>query len=257
MRVPAHNLEAESAIAHGFFTREGGVSEGVYASLNCGLGSNDQRAAVLENMRRVAETLDHRDTPICRLYQIHSADVVTVTEPWDNQTPPEADAMVTDRAGVILGVLTADCAPVLFADVRAGVIGAAHAGWKGAIAGVLENTVAAMEALGAERSRIVAAVGPCIAQASYEVGEDFYGQFAERSALYGTFFQAADAEGRYRFDLAGFVRHRLAQSGLQKIEVLGMDTYSDERRFFSFRRKTHRDEADYGRQLSAIMLRPA
>lgn len=252
----ASNLLDCDRVAHRFFTRDGGVSSGVYASLNCGSGSDDDPEDVTKNQRRAVQMLAGKDMPLCRCWQIHSADVAVVDEPWAADAPPKADAMVTNKPDIVLGILTADCAPVLFADERGGVIGAAHAGWKGAVGGVLGNTIAAMEALGAEKKCITAAVGPCIAQASYQVGEEFYQQFVEANTLYGTFFKTSDEDAYYQFDLAGFVKHLLMQSGLQNVSALDMDTYSDEAQFFSYRRKTHRNEADYGRQLSAIMLKP-
>ncbi len=248
--VTAQNL----SIPHGFFTREGGVSEGIYASLNCGPGSADDPQAVRENRRRVAAYFGN-DAGLVTLYQIHSPQVITVDKTWDMRDPPQADAMVTNRPGIILGVLTADCGPVLFADERAGVVAVAHAGWKGAISGVLDNTIEAMETLGAQRKAIHAAIGPCIAQESYEVGPEFYQQFIGQNTLYGTFFTPSQKSDHYLFDLARFIRHRLTQSGLQDVELLAMDSYHDEARFFSYRRATHRGEADYGRQISAIMLK--
>lgn len=255
MRITSPNWADESEFSHGFFTREGGVSEGIYASLNCGTGSQDDADAVRENIRRCLVSLGNNDAAFCKLWQIHSADVITVREPWDIKDSPKADAMVTDQPNIVLGILTADCGPVLFADRQAGVVGAAHAGWKGAFGGVLENTIAAMEALGAEREHIEAVLGPCIAQASYEVGPEFYARFAEENALYGTFFMPSQTPEHFLFDLGGFVRHRLLSHGLQNVQLLAMDTYENEAQFFSYRRTTHRGQPDYGRQLSAIMLR--
>lgn len=239
-------------IAHGFFGREGGVSSGIYATLNCGLGSDDARENALENRRRAAAALgaDSLNT----LYQIHSPDVVHVTGPWPTGTPPRGDATVTRQHGVALGVLTADCAPVLFADAEAGIIGAAHAGWRGALAGVLEATLGAMVELGSALPRIVAAVGPCIGPASYEVGPEFEAQFLAQSADYRGFFRPGRNAGRRLFDLPGFVRARLLQCGLGAVEMETADTYADEQRYFSYRRATHRGEQDYGRNLSAIVL---
>lgn len=253
--ITANNLAEQEGIAHGFFTRQGGVSGGVYAGLNCGPGSNDNPSHVQENISRAVLALAGHTVPLCRCSQIHSADVITVEQPWSPNQPPKADALVTKQHEIVIGVLTADCGPILFADTEAGVVGAAHAGWKGAIGGVLENTIAAMEALGARKANIVAALGPCIAQASYEVGPEFYGQFVQKQMLYGTFFRESAKQDHYLFDLAGFIRHQLLQSGLHNVEVIGKDTYSDEAQFFSFRRTTHRGETDYGRQLSAIMLK--
>lgn len=255
MRITFPNWADEARLSHGFFTRNGGVSKGIYTSLNCGTGSQDDGASVRENIRRCVAALSDNPASFCKLWQIHSADVMTVHEPWDLKDSPKADAMVTDRPNIVLGILTADCGPVLFADRQAGVVGAAHAGWKGAIGGVLENTIAAMLALGAQRERIEAVLGPCIAQASYEVGPEFYTRFAEENALYATFFVPAKTPGHFLFNLAGFIHHRLLSHGLQDVQLLAMDTYENEAQFFSYRRTTHRAEHDYGRQLSAIMLR--
>jgi len=235
-------------VPHGFMTRRGGVSIGTVAGLNCGFGAGDLPEAVVENRQRVAAAV-LPGAVLVGVHQVHSPDVVTVTEPWsDDDARPHADALVTDRPGMLLGVLTADCAPVLLADAEAGVVGAAHAGWRGAHGGVIENTVAAMVALGAKRGRIAAAVGPCIAQASYEVGQDFRGQFGESDAR----FFVPSAPGHWQFDLAGYVAHGLAASGAGTIEVLGRDTYGDASTFYSFRRATHLGETTYGRQLSLI-----
>ncbi len=236
-------------IAHGFFGREGGVSRGVYASLNCGPGSRDVPQAVVENRARALAALGP-GLRLITLGQIHSAIVHPVGPEWDFDVKPEGDGLVTDRPGVALGILTADCAPVLFADAETGVIGAAHAGWKGAAAGVLENTVAAMEKLGARRGRIVAAIGPAISQANYEVGPDMRARFAAGDDR----FFAPGRAGHFHFDLPGYAAHRLRQAGVGKIADLGLCTYPMENGFFSFRRTTHRGEADYGRELSAIAL---
>ncbi len=236
--------------AHGFLGRRGGVSTGTTTGLNVGIGSQDDPAAIAENRRRAAAAVLPATT-LLTLYQIHSAEVVTVTQRWDDADRPRADALVTDCPGLLLGILTADCAPVLFADREAGVVGAAHAGWKGAIGGVTDAMIAAMEALGARRERIVAAIGPCIARASYEVDDGFLRTFAAADPANDRFF-AASREGHHQFDLEAYVAHRLAAAGLTRIEALGLDTYADEARFFSFRRATHRGEADYGRQISLI-----
>lgn len=237
-------------IPHGFLGRRGGVSEGDCAGLNVGLGSGDDPAAVAENRRRAVEAVAP-GRRLVTVYQVHSAIAVPVTEPWPDDARPEADALVTDRPGIALGIVTADCTPVLFADRDAGVIGAAHAGWKGAIGGVIAATVAEMEKLGAARDRIVAAIGPTIARKSYEVDEGFLRRFAERDPEFERFFTQG-REGHYQFDLEGFVLARLAEAGLMRVEALGLDTYSDPDRFFSYRRATHRGEADYGRQMSVI-----
>lgn len=237
------------AVPHGFLGRRGGVSVGAVAGLNVGLGSNDDPAAIAENRRRAVEAV----APGARLvtvYQVHSPDAV-IADAWTDAGRPQADGLVTDRPGLALGILTADCAPVLFADAAAGVVGAAHAGWKGAFTGVVENTVAAMERLGADRARIAAAIGPAIARRSYEVDETFFRRFAGADPGNERFF-ALGRPGHWQFDLEGYVAHRLAQAGLTRIETLGLDTYSDESRFFSYRRATHRGEPDYGRQISII-----
>ncbi len=235
---------------HGFMTRRGGVSIGLVEGLNCGFGADDDPASVTENRRRAVEAV-LPGAALVSVYQVHSPTVVTIERPWPDDDRPKADAMVTDRPGLLLGILTADCAPVLFADREAGVIGAAHAGWRGAHGGVVGATVAAMEALGARRGRIVAAVGPCIAQPSYEVSADFAAQFKPDEAR---FFQPG-APGHRQFDLAGYVVARLAESRVGQVEVLGCDTYADPARFYSFRRATHLREPTYGRQLSLIGLR--
>lgn len=231
-------------------TRRGGVSTGAVASLNCGFGADDDRAAVTEN-RRIAANAVLPGATLVGVHQIHSADVVTVGEPWHETGKPKADALVTDRPGVLLGILTADCAPILFADREAGVIGAAHAGWRGAHGGVIGKTVAAMEGLGASRDRIAAAVGPCIAQESYEVGPDFRAQFTDGDAR----FFAPGRQGHWQFDLPGYVLHRLTEAGLKRVEALHRDTYAEPGTFFSFRRSTHLGEPTYGRLLSLIGLR--
>jgi polyphenol oxidase len=248
----ADNLE-HARIAHGFFGRQGGVSDGIYAGLNCGPGSGDDRAKVIENRRRALEALGA--TKLATLYQIHSSKAVSVTEPWEIGQSPQADAMATNVPGIALGVLTADCAPVLFADAEAGVIGAAHAGWKGAVDGIAEAAICAMEALGAARSRIAAAIGPCIAQASYEVDAEFRKGFLGRDAANARFFVPNDRPGFFRFDLEAYVAMRLESAGLKNIARLGADTYVREADFYSYRRATHRGEKDYGRELSVIALK--
>jgi hypothetical protein len=240
-------------IAHGFFGREGGVSGGLYASLNCGLGSQDARDNALENRRRGASALGAQ--ALNTAYQCHSADVLVVTGPWTS-APPRGDAMVTRVPGIALGVLAADCAPVLFADAQARIIGAAHAGWRGALDGVLEATVRAMESQGAQRQRVVAGLGPCIGAPSYEVGADFEARFRATSEAYADFFLPAGRGGHFFFDLPGFVASRLLACGLAATETVACDTYAEEGRYFSYRRATHCNEEDYGRNLSAIVLRP-
>ena len=238
--------------AHGFLGRRGGVSTGLHAGLNVGWGSDDERAAIAENSRRAVNAVLTGAT-LVTVHQVHSPDVVTVTEPWPDDARPQADALVTNRPGLLLGILTADCAPVLLADVQAGVIGAAHAGWKGALAGVTDSTIAAMEALGAKRERIAAAIGPCIAQASYEVDDDFEARFVVADTFNARFFKLG-REGHAWFDLEGYVAMRLEAAGVGKVEKLGLDTYADESRFYSYRRATHRGEPGYGREIAVIGL---
>lgn len=248
--------KALSGVVHGFFGRQGGVSGGIFASLNCGYGSSDDQASVRENRTRVANWLGTSEPQILTLYQIHSAETVHVTDLWSRPTAPKADGMATTMKGVALGVLAADCAPVLFADAEAGVVGAAHSGWKGAIGGVSEATVALMEKLGAKRSRIRAAVGPCIGQASYEVGPEFRERFVEHAATNARYFVPSRRAEHWQFDLPGYVAMRLSGIGLAAVEALNVCTYANHDRYFSFRQTTHRQEPDYGRNLSVIMLKP-
>jgi YfiH family protein len=240
-------------VPHGFLGRRGGVSTGATASLDLGRrGSETIGPELAENRRRaVAAVLP--SAALCTPYQVHGIAVATVGDEWDEDARPPADALVTDRPGVLLGILTADCAPVLFADRHAGVVGAAHAGWKGALGGVTDATLGAMEALGADRARIVAAVGPCIARASYEVDDGFLARFAVADPANDRFFAPARA-GHHRFDLEAYVTHRLAAAGVGRVEALGLDTYADPARFYSYRRATHRGEPDYGRQIALIGL---
>jgi YfiH family protein len=240
-------------IRHGFFTREGGVSSGIYASLNCGIGSNDDRAVVLENRARVTATLGAPAERLATPYQVHGTTTVTVTEPWQPGEGPKADAVVTSVPGIVLGVGSADCGPILLADGEAGVIGAAHSGWRGALAGVGDSAVRAMEALGAERRRIVAVLGPTISQANYEVGAEVRLQFVTANEADARFFAPSSRDDHYLFDLPGMIVARLQALGIAA-SWTGHDTYGDEARFFSYRRTTHRKEPDYGRQLSTIML---
>lgn len=275
-----------AAIPHGFLGRRGGVSTGIHAGLNVGWGSDDERAAIAENRRRAGEAV-LPGAALVTVHQVHSPDVVTVTAPWPDDARPKADGLVTNRPGLLLGVLTADCAPVLLADAEAGVIGAAHAGWKGALGGVTDSTVAAMEALGAQRERIAAAIGPCIAQASYEVDYAFVARFIAANPANARFFDPPSPPGRGRgwgldagvelpsqpfpsgeghsgsrqarpghawFDLEGYVAMRLAAAGVGTVEKLGLDTYADESRFYSYRRATHRGEPGYGREIAVIGL---
>ena len=250
--VEAIRAAALDGVAHGFLARTGGVSSDALTSLNCGLGSRDDPALVAENRRRAARAV-LPDAQLVSVYQVHSPDCVTVREPWDDDARPEADALVTDRPGLLLGILTADCAPVLLADREAGVVGAAHAGWKGAIAGVTDSTLAAMEVLGADRARVAAAIGPCIAQPSYEVDEAFRDRFVANCTTNDAFFSPG-APGHWQFDLEGYVASRLFEAGIGHVERLGLDTYADPARFYSYRRATHRGEPTYGRQISLIGL---
>ncbi len=254
MTEPVDVLRARAltGIAHGFLGRRGGVSTGETASLDMGRRGRPPTPELIENQRRAIAAVAP-GTELVGLYQVHSADAVTVIEPWTDALRPHADALVTNRPDLTLGILTADCAPVLFADRQAGVIGAAHAGWKGALGGVTDSTIAAMEALGARRENIVAAVGPCIARASYEVDEGFRTRFAEFDPANDRFFTPGRA-GHHQFDLEAYVVHRLAAAGLRTVEALGEDTYSQPDRFYSFRRATRRAEPDYGRQITLVSL---
>lgn len=239
-------------VQHGFFTREGGASSGIFASLNCGFGSTDQTDMVAINRARVADALDVSPDRLTGVYQTHSATALVVEAPLDGPAP-KADAMATRTPGLALAILTADCQPVLFADADNGVIGAAHAGWKGALDGVLEATLGAMESLGAKRATTRAAIGPSISQRAYEVGPEFLDRFMDEDADNARFF--ANGEGdRYQFDLIGYGLHRLRSAGVAEAGWIGHCTYSDEARFYSYRRSVHRKEADYGRLISAIRL---
>jgi len=245
-------LSAIPGLRHAFFTREGGVSGGIYEGLNGGLGSNDDAAHVAENRRRMAEQMGVAPDRLLSVHQIHSPDAVVATGPWQG-AKPRADALVTRIEGLAIGVTAADCGPILFVDPAARVIGAAHAGWKGALTGVLESTVDAMEKLGADRSGMVAAIGPLIRQPSYEVGHEFVERFIEADAGNALFFLPGERHGHAMFDLAGFIRMRLENAGVPMIDDLGIDTYADER-FYSYRRSVHRKEPDYGRLMHAIAL---
>jgi YfiH family protein len=236
---------------HGFLGRTGGVSTGLVSGLNVGLGSSDDPEAVAENRRRAVEAVAP-GSQLVTVYQTHSAEAVVVDAPFPDDARPHADALVTDRPGLLLGIVTADCAPVLLADVEAGVVGAAHAGWKGALGGVTDAVIVAMERLGARRERIAAAIGPCIARASYEVDDTFRLRFAEADPATERFFADGRRAGRFQFDLEAYVMHRLAAAGVTRVAALGLDTYAQADRFFSFRRATHAGEADYGRQISLI-----
>lgn len=254
MLIEAKSLTRLETVRHGFFTSEGGVSEGIYESLNCGLGSKDNIHAVAENRRRVAHKLGAGRDRLITPYQYHSADVVTAKQAWTRETAPRADAVVTSSPGLAIGVSTADCVPVLFADANARVIGAAHAGWRGAISGVLEATIGAMEELGAERSAIAAAIGPAISQNAYEVGEEFEREFVAQHTDNKRFFARSDAHSRPHFDLIGYVQARLQNADIGQLEKLEICTYLPENRLFSYRRSGHRHESDYGRQISAILI---
>ncbi len=253
MRLIADPLAAASNVRHGFFTRQGGTSEGIYASLNCGLGSNDDKALVHENRRRAMRELGLAENVLRTVYQIHSANVVTVSDGANNTAASKADALVSALPGVALGVLAADCAPVLMTDAENGIIGATHAGWRGAVSGVIEATVEAMVGLGAVPSQITAVVGPCISQDSYEVGAEFSQAFQHQDAANHRFFAPGTRDGHLQFDLAGYVMSRLAAAGVTASSALGADTYADED-LFSYRRTCHRGEPDYGRNLSVIAL---
>jgi len=242
-------------IRHGFFTRQGGVSEGIYASLNCGAGSQDKPENVAENKARALAALEVDPGNLAMVYQQHTTDVVVIGDDWTPGQPlPVADALVTTRPGIALGVLTADCAPVLLADRKASVIAAVHAGWRGALNGVLDNAVAAMIKAGAKANRISAAVGPCIAQRSYEVGPEFPGPFLEQEAENHFFFTSSGREGHYFFDLPGYVARQLAKLSVGEVARTPCDTYREAGRFFSYRRATQKGEGDYGRNLSLIVL---
>jgi YfiH family protein len=246
-------LAAIPGLRHAFFTREGGVSDGVYDSLNGGLGSRDDPANVAENRRRMAQRLGVAPSHFLNVHQIHSPDAIVATGPWESPARPKADAIVTRAEGLAIAVTTADCGPILLVDPKARVIGAAHAGWKGALTGILESTIDAMEKLGAERNSMVAAIGPLIRQPSYEVGNEFIERFIKADADNALFFLPGERDGHAMFDLPGFIRMRLENAGVLMIDDLGADTYADER-FYSYRRSVHRKEPDYGRLVHAIAL---
>ncbi len=248
--LPAIEAPCLAGLRHAFFTRNGGVSEGVYTTLNGGIGSRDEPDAVAENRRRMAAHLGV--TTLLVPYQIHSATCLAVSEPWAER--PRADALATATPGLGLGVSGADCGMILFADRDAGVVGAAHAGWKGALTGVLEATLDTMETLGARRERVAAALGPSIGKGSYEVGPEFRDRFIDRDGVYAGFFAVSPRRDHFMFDLHAFIGHRLRDAGVGVFEDLGLDTYADEGRFYSYRRMTHRKEADYGRLISAVAI---
>jgi polyphenol oxidase len=240
-------------VAHGFFGRRGGVSTGIYASLNCGPGSGDTRPAVMENRSRAIAMLGG-DARLVTLYQLHSAEAIVVEKPWDIGTNPRADGMVTRIPGIALGILTADCAPVLMFDAQAKVIGAAHAGWQGAFSGIVESVLSAMTRLGAQATRVRAVVGPSISPAAYEVGPEFQARFVAAEADNARYFRRPGRTAQWHFDLPAYVAHRLNRAGAGSVDIVGRCTYAEEEDFFSYRRTTHRKERDYGRQLSVIAL---
>src|ERR1700742_1697931 len=257
MTLASPLLSAVPGLRHAYFTREGGVSKGIYESLNAGIGSSDDPAAVTENRRRMAEQIGVLPEHFLTLHQTHSPDVIIAADPsregWHNGARPKADAIVTRTEGLAIGASAADCGPILLVDAGARVIGAAHAGWKGALTGVLESTIDAMVKLGAERNGVIAAIGPLIRQQSYEVGGEFVERFIEADAGNAPFFIPAARDGHAMFDLGGFIRRRLENAGVLMIDDLGIDTYADEN-FFSYRRSVHRKEPDYGRHIHAIVL---
>ncbi|QFT30789.1 Laccase domain protein YfiH [Labrenzia sp. THAF82] len=253
MRLEAAELQLEG-LNHGFFTRQGGVSGGIYDSLNIGLGSDDDRDSVLENRRRVAAEMNVDTANLLAPYQIHSPDVIAVTTPWQDGMDRRADALVTSTPGLAIGISTADCGPILFADPKARVVGAAHSGWKGAVTGVLQNTVSAMVDLGASPSGITAVLGPAISQSAYEVGPEFQQRFLEANPANEIYFLPSEKAGHFMFDLPAYIGDTLHGLGLAKVANMGLCTYADEDRFYSYRRTTHRGEPDYGRQISAIVL---
>jgi YfiH family protein len=252
--LQAASLSTLARIRHAFFTRSGGVSQGVYASLNGGVGSNDAPAKVTENRARMAAALGVLPDYLITAYQIHSPDVVIADQPWTQEKRPRADAIVTRTPRLAIGVSTADCGPLLLADAEAGVIGAAHAGWRGALTGVIETAIDAMETLGAERSRIVAALGPTIRQPNYEVGPEFVARLLVADADNSRFFSASEHAGHAMFDLAGYIADRVQRAGIVNFEDLGLCNYAEPERFFSYRRTTKQGEPDYGRHINAIAL---
>ena len=252
MRIEKITSSRLNPIVHGFFTRKGGVSKGFYEGLNCGTGSSDDSSAVTENKARVAQHLGLTSDALLGVHQVHSDKVLVADRTIQNR--PKADALVTATTGLGLFVLSADCQPVLFADHKAGVIGTAHAGWRGALAGILEATVSAMEKLGAKRNKIEAVIGPCISQAAYEVGQEFFENFADTDPSYTSFFINSATAGKYMFDLPRFGLSRLRTAGISNCEWIGECTYSAPEKYYSFRRTTHKGESDYGRLISVIRL---
>ena len=252
--IEAPSLSALAGIRHAFFTRAGGVSDGIYASLNAGVGSQDNPEKVAENRARMAAAVGVQPDDLLTCYQIHSPDVVTAQTPWPPHARPRADAIVTKVPGLAIGIGTADCGPVLLADAQARVIGAAHAGWRGAFTGVVEATVAAMERCGADRERIVVALGPMIQQPNYEVGPEFVTRLEAADRANERFFKPGTRAGHALFDLPGYIAARLAAVGIRRVEDVGLCTYADPQQFFSYRRSVHRGEPDYGRHVNAIAL---
>jgi len=252
--LKAKNLEALDGIRHAFFTREGGVSSGVYEGLNGGTGSNDKPEHITENRARMAAAVGVKPENFLTAYQIHSPDVVVAEKPWPQSERPRADAIVTQVPGLAIGISTADCGPVLFADPQARVLGAAHAGWRGAFGGVIESTLTAMEKLGADRTRVVAAAGPMISQPNYEVGQELVDRFVAADPANARFFAPATRPGHAMFDLPGYVVARLTAAGVRHVENLAVCTYGNPAQFYSYRRSTHRAEPDYGRHINAIAL---
>jgi YfiH family protein len=254
MKVQAGSLSALDGIRHAFFTREGGISGGIYESLNSGIGSQDDAAHVAENRARMAQALGVDAGRLITAFQIHSPQVVVADAPWSVETRPRADAIVTKTPGLAIGVSTADCGPLLFADPQARVIGAAHAGWRGAFFGVIEGTIAAMETLGADRGRMTVGLGPLIRQSNYEVSQSFVDEFLRSDESHARFFTPAAREGHAMFDLPGFIASQLERCGIRNFEDVGLCTYADPERFYSYRRSVHRAEPDYGRHVNAIVL---
>lgn len=252
--IQAGLLNEIAGVAHGFFTREGGTSAGLFSSLNCGFGSGDDLDSVARNRALVAGSIGVEPDKLLTLYQEHSPRVITVSTPWRRENAPLADAMVTKEPGIALGALTADCAPVIFADARARIIGIAHAGWKGALNGVTDATISAMEELGAHRASIIAVIGPAISAAVYEVGPEFHSRFLEADPANDAFFRPAVREQHRLFDLPEYLLARLRRSGIGRANDLALCTYDDEQRFFSYRRATHRNESNYGRLISAVAI---
>lgn len=252
--VRAESLSGLSDISHGFFTRQGGVSTGIYGALNCGLGSNDDPHLVRQNRARVAQALGAGGSSVLTLHQVHSATALVVDAPFAPGKLPRADALVTRTPGLVIGALAADCTPVLFADPEARIVAAAHAGWRGALGGILEAAIEAMIGIGASRRHIRAAIGPCINQSAYEVGPEFEAEFLSADPGNGRFFARPATGARARFDLPGYVEHRLSRTGIGAVERRSFCSYENESRFFSYRRSTRRKEPDYGRQISAIVL---